>query len=197
MGDIAGWFAPIATMIAACVTAANLGARVTGWGFVIFTFGSIAWTAYGFATDQPNLLWQNLALTAVNLVGIWRWLIRQARLDDWARAAAEKSERRTSPTLFPASSLTGAAVTGRDGADLGTAVDAMVSSREGQIAYLVVDARAVAALGTALHILPWSRVRASAGGIETDLDEGSFGRLELADAARWPTRMPRRDNPPD
>ncbi|HYJ28819.1 MAG TPA: PRC-barrel domain-containing protein [Allosphingosinicella sp.] len=197
MGDIAGWFAPIATMLAACVTAANLGARVTGWGFVIFTFGSIAWTAYGYATDQPNLLWQNLALTAVNLFGIWRWLIRQARLDDWARAAAEKSERRTSPTLFPVSNLTSAPVTGRDGAHLGTAVDAMVRCQEGQIAYLVVNARKAGALGGSLHILPWNRVRASPGGIETDLGESSFGRLELADAAQWPTRAPQRDDPPD
>jgi len=190
MGEIAGWFAPIATMIAACVTAANLGARVTGWGFVIFTFGSIAWTAYGYSTDQPNLLWQNLALTAVNLVGVWRWLIRQARFDDWARAAAEKSRAHPSPTLFPISSLVSASVTGGDGAALGTTVDAMATCDEGRIAYLVVSAGAVGALGTSLHVLPWERTRVTPGAVETDLSEETFARLELADAAQWPARTP-------
>lgn len=190
MGDIAGWFAPIATMLAACVTAANLGARVTGWGFVIFTFGSIAWSAYGYATGQPNLLWQNLALTVVNLVGVWRWLIRQARFDDWARAAAEKSERRASPTLFPISRLTSASISGSGGASLGTTVDAMATCDEGRITYLVVSAGAAGALGTALHILPWKRARVSLDSIETDLDEEAFGALELADAAQWPVRAP-------
>lgn len=189
MGEIAGWFAPIATMIAACVTAANLGARVTGWGFVIFTFGSIAWTAYGYATGQPNLLWQNLALTAVNLVGVWRWLIRQARFDDWARAAAEKSEQRASPTLFPVSGLSGASVAGAEGMALGTIVDAMATGRDGRIVYLVVSAGKAGALGTSLHILPWEQARVSPGAVETALDEDAFGRLELADAAQWPARV--------
>ena len=43
LGDIAGWIAPIATAIAAIMTASNLGTRVTGWGFVVFAVGSIAW----------------------------------------------------------------------------------------------------------------------------------------------------------
>ena len=54
MEDIAGWVAPIATMIAAMMTAANLGPRVTGWGFVVFTVGSIAWSTVAIATDQPT-----------------------------------------------------------------------------------------------------------------------------------------------
>ena len=197
MGEIAGWFAPIATMVAACVTAANLGARVTGWGFVIFTFGSVAWTAYGYATDQPNLLWQNLALTAVNLFGIWRWLIRRARIDDWARTAAQKSERRTGPTLFPISGLASASLTGRGGAALGTAVDAMATCDEGRIASLVGSAGPAGALGTSLHVLPWHLVRASAAAIETDLDAAAFAKLELADAAQWPARAPGRNAEPD
>lgn len=190
MGEIAGWIAPIATMIAACVTAANLGARVTGWGFVIFTFGSVAWTAYGYATDQPNLLWQNLALTAVNLFGIWRWLIRRARFDDWARAAAEKSELRSSATLFPVSRLSDAAVAGAGGVTLGTTIDAMASCEDGRIAYLVVSAGQTGALGATLHVLPWTQVRVTPDKVESLLDADAFGRLELADASRWPVRAP-------
>jgi hypothetical protein len=40
MNDIAAWIAPAATVIAAVMTAANLGARITDWGFVVFTVGS-------------------------------------------------------------------------------------------------------------------------------------------------------------
>ena len=188
MGDIAGWIAPIATMLAACVTAANLGARITGWGFVIFTVGSIAWATYGFTTDQPNLLWQNLALTVVNVFGIWRWLIRRARFDDWARAAAERSERRESPTLVAVSSLVNASVAGRDGSALGTTIDAMATCDEGRISYLVVSAGSAGAMGGTLHVLPWSDVRAAPDRLETDLDDQAFARLELADASRWPAR---------
>jgi hypothetical protein len=188
MGELAGWIAPIATMLAACVTAANLGARITGWGFVIFTVGSLAWSTYGYATGQPNLLWQNIALTFVNLVGIWRWLIRQARFDDWAKAAAERSEERAGPTLFPLSSLTGATLRGGDGSTLGTIVDAMATCGDGRISYLVVSAGQAGALGASLHVLPWKDVRVEGDGLHTDLDGESFGRLELADAQRWPSR---------
>ncbi|HEX8582983.1 MAG TPA: PRC-barrel domain containing protein [Allosphingosinicella sp.] len=188
VGEYAGWVAPIATMLAACVTAANLGARITGWGFVIFTVGSIAWSTYGYATDQPNLLWQNIALTGVNLVGIWRWLIRQARFDDWAKAAAERSEQRPGPTLFPISSLTSAKLSAIDGTALGTTVDAMATCGDGRISYLVVSAGQAGALGAALHVLPWKDVRVESGGLTADLDADTFAKLELADAQRWPAR---------
>ena len=56
MDDIAGWIAPIATMIAAMMTAANLGAKVTGSGFLVFTIGSICWSLVGLSTGQTNLL---------------------------------------------------------------------------------------------------------------------------------------------
>jgi hypothetical protein len=188
MGEMAGWIAPVATMLAACITAANLGARPTGWGFVIFTVGSVAWSAYGFSTGQGNLLWQNIALTAVNLFGVWRWLIRRARYDDWAKAAAEKSETRSGPTLFPISSLTSASVSGPDGKTLGTTVDGMATCGDGRIAYLVVSAGQAGALGGTLHVLPWANVRVRPEGLTTDLPQEAFGALELADSARWPAR---------
>jgi Na+/phosphate symporter len=70
--DIAGWVAPAATMIAAVMTAANLGARVTGWGFVVFVIGSISWSIVGISSGQSNLLWTNGFLTLVNAMGVWR-----------------------------------------------------------------------------------------------------------------------------
>ena len=47
MEGLAGWVALAATCIAALMTASNLGARVTGWGFVIFTIGAAAWIVVG------------------------------------------------------------------------------------------------------------------------------------------------------
>lgn len=190
MGEWAGWIAPIATTLAACITAANLGAKVTGWGFVVFTVGSIAWTTYGIATDQPNLLWQNLLLTAVNVIGIWRWLGRRARFDDGAHAAAEKSRTRDMPTLFPISQLTDGRVSGSDGETIATVIDAM-ATREGKMTYLVVGAGGVGGVGETLYALPWERVRADASGITALLNQEQLTTLEPIEPENWPARVPR------
>ena len=83
----AQWIAPGATMIAAMMTAANLGARVTGWGFAIFSVGAIAWVIVALASGQHNLLLSNAFLLIVDLVGVWRWLGRRARYDKGAERA--------------------------------------------------------------------------------------------------------------
>src|SRR3546814_5249289 len=56
------WIAPVTTSIAAVMVALNGGARLTGYGFIVFAIGSIAWSAYGWMTAQDNLLIQNLIL---------------------------------------------------------------------------------------------------------------------------------------
>ncbi len=188
MEDITAWVAPVATAIAACMTAANLGSRVTGWGFVVFTVGSIAWTAYGAATGQTNLVWQNLFLTAVNLVGIWRWLGRQARLDEGARTASQKSEATPGPTLFPASTLTSATLSTRSGSEIGTAVDAMIRCDDGRIDYLVVGTGGVGGVGETLYALPWSAVRLTPGQIVADLDDRAIAGLAPVDPTNWPAK---------
>ena len=189
MEDIAGWAAPIATMLAACVTAANLGARVTGWGFVIFTVGSVCWSGYAMATDQPNLLWQNVFLTVVNLVGVWRWLGRRARFDDGAQAAAEKSERRAGETLFPVSMLGGCAVVDKDGKTVARTVDAMASCEEGRISYLVAGAGGVAGVGETLHAIPWRKVSANTDKVSVELSAAEFAALEPIAPDNWPARV--------
>ena len=187
MEALASWVAPIATTLAACLTAANLGTRVTGWGFVVFTIGSIAWTTYGATTGQSNLVWQNLFLTAVNLVGVWRWLGRQARLDDGARAASEKSEVRPGPTLIAASNLAGAPIEDGAGKAVGNAVDAMVRCEDGRIAYLVVAQGGVGGLGETLHALPWDRLRLEPEKVVADRIR--IDRLDPIDPKDWPARL--------
>lgn len=192
MEDLSSWVAPIATAIAACMTAANLGSRVTGWGFVVFTVGSVAWTTYGATTGQTNLVWQNIFLTLVNLVGIWRWLGRQARLDDGARAAAEKSKAAPGPTLFPVSTFASAPVVTADGETIGASVDAMISCDDGRIAYLVAGKGGVGGLGETLYALPWDKVTLRPGQIVAKIDQAAFEQLEPIDPADWPAHALRR-----
>jgi hypothetical protein len=189
MGEWAGWIAPLATTLAACITAANLGARVTGWGFVVFTIGSVAWTTYGIATGQQNLLWQNVLLTVVNVIGIWRWLGRRARFDDGAQAAAKASEERDAPTLFPISMLTDCQVTGAGGETLATTVDAMADC-DGRIAYLVVSAGGIGGVGETLHALDWAAVRADPSGITAPISKEQFAELPAIETTNWPARVP-------
>src|SRR5689334_2886741 len=110
MLQLAQWVAPISIMIAALMTAANLGPRVTGWGFVVFTIGSIAWALIGFWTGQSNLLWQNVVLFIVDIFGVWRWLGQVTRWEEGAISAVKASERAAVPELFPSSLFTGGPV---------------------------------------------------------------------------------------
>lgn len=91
METAANWVAPIATTIAAIMVAANLGSRLTGYGFIVFSVGSVGWMAVGWYNDQANLVWQNAILLLVNLVGIWRWLGLRARYEKGAQVATEQS----------------------------------------------------------------------------------------------------------
>ena len=188
MESIASWVAPIATTIAALMTASNLGSRVTGYGFVVFTIGSIAWAALGIATGQPNLLWQNVILTGLNLFGIWRWLGRQARIEEGGMTAAAVSEEMASETLFPASLLAKARLVGPGGEELGTSVDALLGCRSGRPAYLVVAEGGIAGVGETLRRVDWRHANVEDDRIVTPLTRAAFERLDTLDKDQWPGR---------
>ena len=188
MENIASWVAPVATTIAALMTASNLGARITGYGFIVFTVGSIAWAALGIATDQANLLWQNVILTGLNLFGIWRWLGRQARIEEGGHAAAEASEGARAEPLFPVSMLTKGKVVGARGADLGTSVDAMAGRSRGRIAYLVVSQGGVAGLGETFRRVDWNHVSVDGERVLARLSSQEFDQLEPLAKDDWPGR---------
>jgi hypothetical protein len=101
MADTISWVATIATIIAASMTAANLGSRITGYGFCVFLIGSLSWLASGLLTDQPALTWTNIVLTVLNIFGIWRWLGRQTKVEEGARAAAQAGEHNPGEARFP------------------------------------------------------------------------------------------------
>ena len=187
MTDILPWVATVATVTAAFMTASNLGSRITGYGFVVFTLGSLCWLAIGLTTQQPALLWTNVVLTVLNLFGIWRWLGRQARVDKGTEAAAEASEASPEETLFPISLLTKAPVEGKDG-PLGACVDAMAGRGSGRIVYVGISSGGVAGVGETLYRVPWHGVRMDDGTLRIGLSREQLERAEQIERDEWPAR---------
>ena len=184
MADSISWIATIATIIAASMTAANLGSRITGYGFCVFLAGSLAWLATGAITHQPALMWTNVVLTMLNIFGIWRWLGRQAKVEEGARTATEASERTASETLFPVSLLTRAPVHNR-GEEIGHCIDAMAGCSSGRLSYIVVSQGGVAGVGETLRRLSWSETTVDGEQVTTKADPDS---LEALPRDQWPAR---------
>ena len=190
MAETLGWIASIATMIAAMMTASNLGSRITGWGFAVFLVGSLCWTVVGLSSDQPSLLWSNIFLTLVNIGGVWRWLGRRARYDDGARAAAEASAAHAAPTLFSLSSLDGLPIACATGEVIAHAVDGMARCDDGRISYLIVREGGVAGVGERLHALSWDELRMEEEELAMTLSAEALREREEVTPAEWPVRLP-------
>ncbi len=187
MENSLSWIATLATISAASIVASNLGARITGYGFIIFTVGSLAWLALGLMTGQPALMWTNIALTFLNLFGIWRWLGRQAKVEEGSRAAARASHSAPGEDLFPVSLLARAGV--RSGqSQIGSCVDAMAGCASGRIAYVMVSEGGLAGAGEHLRPIPWSELHVEGDDVITRLDESQFCKLEPVPKDRWPSR---------
>ena len=181
-----GWVATIATITAALMTASNLGPRITGYGFAVFTIGSLSWLALGLMTDQRALVWTNIVLTGLNLFGIWRWLGRQARIEEGASMATQASGETPGESLFPVSLLSRAPIENSRGELLGTCVDAMAGCRSGKVHYVVASRGGVAGVGETLHRLPWKDATADSDKLVADV-----ARLEVLqeiDKDQWPAR---------
>ena len=186
MEDIASWVAPIATTIAALMTASNLGNRITGIGFIVFTVGSLAWLMLGIATGQDNLLWQNIVLTLLNLFGVWRWLGRETKIEEGGKTAQARSVDTPGETLFPVSLLTRAPLVGAGGDKLGALVDAMAGCRSGRIAYLVATSGGIGGVGEQFHRLEWDDVRIKGDEVCADLDSDTFAAKPELGKDDWP-----------
>jgi hypothetical protein len=184
MTELISWFATGATIIAALMVASNLGPRPTGYGFIIFAIGSIAWFVFGIRTDQPALIWTDSVLTLLNVFGVWRWLGRRAKVEDGAKAAAEASESSPGEPLFPVSLLTRATV--RSGStELGRCVDAMAGCSSGQLAYVVVGQGGVAGVGEVFRRLPWKLAGVDEGVLEVQLPPDRFEQIETVPKDDW------------
>lgn len=88
------WFGAIGATIAAAMIAADLGRRWTGWAFILFAIVSIAWIASGIANRTIPLIVQNGLLLAINLFGVWQYLLspKKKREIEKAEEIAEQAK---------------------------------------------------------------------------------------------------------
>lgn len=187
MADSISWVATVATIVAAFMTASNLGSKVTGIGFAVFGVGALCWIGVGIRTDQPALLWTNVVLIGLDIFGVWRWLGRQARVEEGARAASEASEHTPGEALF-AVSLLGRAPVHCGGEEVGHCTDAMAGCRSGRLDYLVVSEGGLAGVGERLRRLPWSDAHVEGEAVVTHFSREQFGRLDELERDQWPAR---------
>ncbi len=96
-GELIEWYATISGVIAALMLASDLGRKVTGFGFVLFCTMNVAWIIH--ARSQPEgggLMWQNGILFAVNLLGVYQYLVsaKNRRKMEIIEKAVEKFEEK-------------------------------------------------------------------------------------------------------
>jgi hypothetical protein len=192
MENIANWTATVFTIVAALMTAANLGARLTGWGFAMFAVGSVAWIAADVqrGDPEPTLLVTHCVLLLVNLFGVWRWLGRQARYEDSSAHASKRSRWARVPTLFSAGSLIGATVRGSGEDSRGTVVDAMLKCDDKGLAYVVTSEGGIGGAGETLRAVPPEHLRLNEGEVVCDLNDDEWQRLPPIEDDRWPAAAP-------
>ncbi len=88
------WTASISGVTAAFMVSLDCGRRVTGWGFALFVGSSLCWIA-GALMSRDGPLWsQNLVLFGINLLGVYRYLIRKRPPSDRRRASRPSSDSR-------------------------------------------------------------------------------------------------------
>ena len=89
------WIAAIGTMIAAAMIAADLGRRVTGWGFVLFCAVAVTWIVSGLTGGAMPIAAMNAILLLINLWGVWQFLLnpRKKKVIERIEKAAERIER--------------------------------------------------------------------------------------------------------
>ena len=192
MEHIANWTATVFTIVAALMTAANLGARVTGWGFAMFAVGSVAWITADVqrGDPEPTLLVTHCVLLLVNLFGVWRWLGRQKRYEDSREHAHERSRWARVPTLFSGGALIGAKVEIARNKTSGTVVDAMFDCDHKRMAYVVISEGGIGGAGETLRAVPPDHLRFDKDEVHCDLSEAQWRSLPPIEKNRWPAKAP-------
>jgi hypothetical protein len=96
LAEILEWYATVSGVIAALMLAADINRKVTGFGFVLFCTMNIAWIAFARMDDTGGLMWQNIILFGVNLIGVWQYLLsprNRRKMRAIAQAVREFEER--------------------------------------------------------------------------------------------------------
>lgn len=89
------WIAAIGTMLAAGLVAADLGRRVTGWGFVLFCAVAVTWIVIGMTTNAMPIAAMNAVLLVINVYGVWQYLLspKNRKVMDRLEPVAARIER--------------------------------------------------------------------------------------------------------
>lgn len=72
------WFASISGMIAAAVVSLDWGRRDTGWAMVLFCLSAVAWITGAAIAKDWALGTQNVVLLMIDMLGVYRYLVRDA-----------------------------------------------------------------------------------------------------------------------
>src|SRR6478735_4102545 len=86
------WIAALGTMLAAGLIAADLGRKVTGWGFVLFCAVSVTWVVSGLTSNALPIAAMNGLLLLINAWGVWQFLLspkNKAKLEKLEELEAE------------------------------------------------------------------------------------------------------------
>jgi uncharacterized membrane protein YphA (DoxX/SURF4 family) len=96
IAELLEWYATISGVIAAIMLAGDFGRRVTGFAFILFCTMNIAWIAFAQMDDTGGLMWQNIILFGVNLIGVWQYLLspKNRRKMKAVKQAVEEFEAR-------------------------------------------------------------------------------------------------------
>ncbi|HWT11447.1 MAG TPA: hypothetical protein VN231_01690 [Allosphingosinicella sp.] len=96
IADILEWYATGSGVLAAIMLAGDFGRRVTGFGFILFCTMNVAWIAFAQMDDTGGLMWQNIILFGVNLLGVWQYLLspKNRRKMEAVAEAVEKFEEK-------------------------------------------------------------------------------------------------------
>ena len=89
------WIAAVGTMLAAGLVAADLGRRVTGFGFVLFCAVAVTWIVSGLTSEALPIAAMNGVLLLINIYGVWQYLLspKNRKVMDRLEPVAAKIER--------------------------------------------------------------------------------------------------------
>lgn len=96
MAEVLEWYAMVSGVLAALMLAGDFGRRITGFGFILFCTMNVAWIAFAQMNETGGLLWQNIILFAVNLLGVWQYLLspkNRRKMDAIAEAVEEFEQK--------------------------------------------------------------------------------------------------------
>ena len=74
-GSVPEWIGTVLSIVAALMVSLDLGRRITGYGFLVFSISSLFWLTVAREEGQPGLWLTNAVLLCINLIGVWRWLV--------------------------------------------------------------------------------------------------------------------------